>query len=47
MDSSSDDEITFKEARVLSPEEWPPSPVENTQVYEDEEEEPVEEKRVS
>ena len=46
MDSSSDDEISFKEVRVLSPEEWPPSPMENTQVDDDEEEEQVEEKRV-
>ena len=42
IDSSSDDEISFKitaeeRERVLSPEEWPPSPVDNTEPQEEEE----------
>lgn len=41
-DLSSDDEISFKitaeeRDRVLSPEEWPPSPVDITQELEEEE----------
>ena len=45
MDSSSDDEISFKitdeeRERVLSPTEWPPSPVDDTQDQEESEEKP-------
>ena len=46
LDSSSDDEISFKitaeeRERVLSPQEWPPSPVDHTPEEEEVVEKPV------